>query len=82
MSTLDRDTLEWLHGLGFRPKDHDLWIAALTHGSHDADVDYERLEFLRVLRNPGVESISDPGGLLVPQTIGPAPAAPEAAKDG
>ena len=46
MSTLDRDTLEWLHGLGFRPKDHDLWIAALTHGSHDADVDYERLEFL------------------------------------
>ncbi len=44
--------------------------------------DYERLEFLRVLRNPGVESISDPGGLLVPQTIGPAPAAPEAAKDG
>jgi rod shape-determining protein MreC len=24
--------------------------------------DYERLEFLRVLRNPGVESISDPGG--------------------
>ncbi|SMQ74165.1 RNAse III [Altererythrobacter xiamenensis] len=46
MSTLDPETLAWLNKLGFEPQDHDLWLAALTHGSHDADVDYERLEFL------------------------------------
>lgn len=46
MNTLDPETLAWLHELGFEPQDHDLWLAALTHGSHDADVDYERLEFL------------------------------------
>ena len=28
--------------------------------------DYQRLEFLRVLRNPGVEAIRDPGALIVP----------------
>ncbi len=28
--------------------------------------DYERLEFLRVLRNPGTEVIRDPGGLIAP----------------
>jgi rod shape-determining protein MreC len=28
--------------------------------------DYERLEFLRVLRNPGTEVITDPGALLAP----------------
>jgi rod shape-determining protein MreC len=28
--------------------------------------DYERLEFLRVLRNPGTEAITDPGALLTP----------------
>lgn len=28
--------------------------------------DYERLEFLRVLRNPGTEVIKDPGALLAP----------------
>jgi rod shape-determining protein MreC len=30
--------------------------------------DYERLEFLRVLRNPGVESITETGGMLVPSS--------------
>ncbi len=30
--------------------------------------DYERLEFLRVLRNPGTEVLRDPGGLVVPVT--------------
>ena len=37
--------------------------------------DYERLEFLRVLRNRGAERITDPGGLIAPLTspdaIGP-----------
>lgn len=46
VSVLAPDTLAWLEGLGFAPKNHDLWLAALTHGSHDGDVDYERLEFL------------------------------------
>ncbi len=41
--------------------------------------DYERLEFLRVLRNPGTETISDPGALIMPTGPGapiadPAPA--------
>jgi rod shape-determining protein MreC len=37
--------------------------------------DYQRLEFLRVLRAPPHEEINDPGGLLTPETefIGPAP---------
>ncbi|MBP1805798.1 rod shape-determining protein MreC [Rubellimicrobium aerolatum] len=34
--------------------------------------DYEQLEFVRVLRSPLVESIADPGGLIVP-TAGIAP---------
>lgn len=46
MSSLPAETIAWLKELGFAPNDHDLWLAALTHGSHDADVDYERLEFL------------------------------------
>lgn len=46
MSELAPETLDWLKELGFEPQDHDLWLAALTHGSHDAEVDYERLEFL------------------------------------
>ncbi|WP_420858094.1 rod shape-determining protein MreC [Marivivens marinus] len=37
--------------------------------------DYERLEFLRVLRNHPRESISDPGGLLAPVTPPPLPLA-------
>ena len=37
--------------------------------------DYERLEFLRVLRNPGTEVIRDPGVLVAPveQRMAPAP---------
>ncbi|HEY9019407.1 MAG: rod shape-determining protein MreC [Paracoccaceae bacterium] len=37
--------------------------------------DYERLEFLRVLRNPGTEVIRDPGALVAPleQRMAPAP---------
>ena len=46
MSQLAPETIKWLKDLGFAPTDHDLWLAALTHGSHDGDVDYERLEFL------------------------------------
>ena len=46
MSELPEETLAWLNGLGFDPQDHDLWLAALTHGSHQAEIDYERLEFL------------------------------------
>ncbi|MHC0053672.1 rod shape-determining protein MreC [Actibacterium sp. D379-3] len=33
--------------------------------------DYERLEFLRVLRSHGNEVIRDPGGLIAPAVIGP-----------
>ncbi len=31
--------------------------------------DYERLEFLRVLRHHGTERIDDPGGVVAPQTL-------------
>ncbi|MFC4670091.1 rod shape-determining protein MreC [Seohaeicola nanhaiensis] len=40
--------------------------------------DYERLEFLRVLRHHGTETLSDPGGLVLPS----ASAAPESAVAG
>jgi rod shape-determining protein MreC len=40
--------------------------------------DYERLEFLRVLRNPGTEVLRDPGGLVVPVTDDADPAPEEA----
>jgi rod shape-determining protein MreC len=36
--------------------------------------DYERLEFLRVLRAPPTEQISDPGSLLIPEAPPEAPA--------
>lgn len=39
--------------------------------------DYERLEFLRVLRNPGIETIRDPGALILPAPVAP-PAVPPA----
>ncbi|MEM8592779.1 MAG: rod shape-determining protein MreC [Pseudomonadota bacterium] len=39
--------------------------------------DYERLEFLRVIRTHGVESIEDPGSLIAPE---PAPAATASVK--
>ncbi|WP_210526228.1 rod shape-determining protein MreC [Rubellimicrobium arenae] len=38
--------------------------------------DYEQLEFVRVLRSPLVESIADPGGLIVP-TAGLEPVEPQ-----
>lgn len=41
--------------------------------------DYEQLEFVRVLRSPLVESIDDPGGLIVP--LGGVEALPPAADD-
>ena len=44
--------------------------------------DYERLDFLRVLRNPGTEVIRDPGALVVPAGRRPATAPlPEAAEE-
>lgn len=45
--------------------------------------DTERLEFLRVLRNPGTEVISDPGALVVPVSddADPNPAEPSAEGD-
>jgi rod shape-determining protein MreC len=39
--------------------------------------DFERLEFLRVLRHHGTESIEDPGTLVVPETAGLGPEAPD-----
>ncbi|MFD1912883.1 rod shape-determining protein MreC [Halodurantibacterium flavum] len=35
--------------------------------------DYERLEFLRVLRSPGIERIEDPGTLVAPPLLGTLP---------
>ena len=46
MSELSGETLAWLREIGFDPRSEDLWLAALTHGSHEGEVDYERLEFL------------------------------------
>jgi rod shape-determining protein MreC len=40
--------------------------------------DYERLEFLRILRNYGTERISDPGRMVLPEVL-PETAATEAA---
>lgn len=44
--------------------------------------DYGRLEFLRVLRAPPTEQISDPGSLIVPETEPDAPALSFAIPDG
>ncbi|MEQ9258355.1 MAG: rod shape-determining protein MreC [Roseovarius sp.] len=41
--------------------------------------DYERLEFLRVLRNWAQQGISDPGGLVAPPGLGASLAEPETA---
>lgn len=46
MSEIAPETLEWLASLGIEPGKEALWLAALTHGSTGADVNYERLEFL------------------------------------
>jgi rod shape-determining protein MreC len=37
--------------------------------------DYQRLEFLRVLRSHELEPITDPGGLIAPPLLPSAPAA-------
>lgn len=41
--------------------------------------DYERLEFLRVLRSYGYETIEDPGDLIVPLNTAPSDAVPDEA---
>jgi len=44
---LDDKTLAWIElQAGERPKDDELWLKALTHGSTGEDFDYQRLEFL------------------------------------
>ena len=64
--------------LGSTPDDLALYELALTHGS-TGRADYQRLEFLRVLRSHALEVISDPGGLVAPPLedgmIGPQPMA-------
>lgn len=44
--------------------------------------DYERLEFLRVLRHHGVEPVTDPGNLVAPAAAAPPPVAQGGAGDG
>ncbi|TDK42233.1 rod shape-determining protein MreC [Antarcticimicrobium luteum] len=44
--------------------------------------DYERLEFLRVLRHHGAETVSDPGGLVLPATGAAAEAATPGTPEG
>jgi rod shape-determining protein MreC len=51
----------------------DLFVGRVAEGTDGRlrlrlAADYERLEFVRVLRSPMVESIDDPGGLIVPVT--------------
>lgn len=46
MSWLSPETLDWLAELGIVPEHGLNWLAALTHGSTGADLNYERLEFL------------------------------------
>ena len=43
--------------------------------------DYERLEFLRVLRHLGTEEINDPGGLIAPRVLPGGAAVDEVAKE-
>ena len=43
---LSDETRKWLIEQGFAPQTDELWIEALTHGSADMGVNYERLEFL------------------------------------
>ncbi len=44
--------------------------------------DYERLEFLRVLRHHGAETVTDPGGLVLPTAEATPSARTEAGSDG
>lgn len=46
MSALAPATRRWLEARGFTVRTPSLWLAALTHGSLDEAVNYERLEFL------------------------------------
>ncbi|MEZ5697322.1 MAG: hypothetical protein R3E18_13100 [Sphingomonadaceae bacterium] len=46
MTTLPRESFEWLLAKGFDPQDASLWLEALTHGSTGRKPDYQRLEFL------------------------------------
>ena len=46
MSGISSETREWLDALGIEIVDEEAWLDALTHGSFEADSDYERLEFL------------------------------------
>jgi len=46
VSILDPEAREWLAGLGIAPASEARWFEALTHGSLDEEVNYERLEFL------------------------------------
>ncbi|TNC49020.1 rod shape-determining protein MreC [Rubellimicrobium rubrum] len=61
----------------------DLLVGRVAEGTDGRlrlrlSADYERLEFVRVLRSPLVESIKDPGGLIVPTAgIEPPPPPPE-----
>ncbi len=53
----------------------DLLIGQVARGTDQRlrvrlAADYERLEFLRVLRSPGTEVITDPGNLIVPAGAG------------
>ena len=63
----------------------DLFVGRVAQGTDGRlrlrlAADYERLEFVRVLRSRMVEAIGDPGGLIVPVT-GIAAPPPEAAPD-
>ncbi len=46
MSVLEPDTAEWLRDCGFTVGDPQLWREALTHGSTNEGINYDRLEFL------------------------------------
>ena len=63
----------------------DLFVGRVAQGTDGRlrlrlAADYERLEFVRVLRSRMVEAIADPGGLIVPVT-GIEPPPPEEAPD-
>ncbi|UWQ90670.1 rod shape-determining protein MreC [Aliisedimentitalea scapharcae] len=63
--------------------DGDVFPAGLLIGQVAADpsgrlrvrlsADFERLEFLRVLRHHGIESVTDPGNVVAPDTAVPSP---------
>ena len=61
--------------LNFKPKSIKFYKRAFTHRSlnkkdlNGLAVNYERLEFLRVLRNFGTEPIDDPGKLIINKSL-------------